>query len=62
MQLIVICSWCQKFMYFKKWLGDKPPAFPVSHSICQACKDKLEAELNDSEGGDYESERQACIG
>jgi hypothetical protein len=40
-------------MYFKKWLGDKPPAYPVSHSICPACKEKVDEELNTSRGGYY---------
>ena len=59
MQLIVICSWCQKFMYFKKWEGDKPPVYPVSHSICPACKDKVDKELNKIKGGYHERECQA---
>ena len=62
MQLIVICSWCQKFMRFKKWLGEKPPAYPVSHSICPACMEIVEAEINNSKGGNHERERQACAG
>ena len=62
MQLIVICSWCQKFMRFKKWMGDKPPVYPVSHSICPTCKDKLDEELNNNKGGSYERERKACAG
>ena len=45
MKLIVICAWCDTFMRFKDFPGDKPPNLPISNSICEECKKDLEAEV-----------------
>jgi hypothetical protein len=56
MKIIVICAWYGKFIRFKRWQGNKPPTFLVSHSICAACKGELDEEINDIEGGDHETQ------
>lgn len=61
MQLMVICSWCGKFMRFKGAGTTVIPKNPITHSICQVCKIKLDEETNNIEGGNYERERQTSI-
>ena len=56
MQLMVICSWCGKFMRFKDAGTQVIPKVPITHSICPVCKIKVDEEINNIEGGNYERE------
>ena len=39
----VVCGWCKKVM------AEGDPGAPVSHSICDACDEKLQQEENADE-------------
>lgn len=55
MKLIVICAWCDKFIGFKDAQTDTPPKNPISHGMCADCRDKLEEEISNIKGGNYET-------
>ena len=44
MPIQIICAWCRKEM--EKKGGDAP--YPISHSICPDCKQKIRAEIENN--------------
>ena len=56
----IICAWCGKHLGNKEFPGSKIMAFrsktivdkPITHGICECCKDKVLAEIEQlNEGG-----------
>ena len=48
MHITVICAWCQKFMGTKDAEGLDADAPLISHSICQACADRVQKETEEA--------------
>ena len=57
MRLMVICSWCGKFIRFKSLQRDIPPKNCITHGICDDCRQQVKTEINKMKGG-YHYERQ----
>lgn len=47
----IVCAWCGKDMGVKDCPGSKEMKDPISHSICQACKAKVKAEIEQLKKG-----------
>ncbi len=62
MRLMVVCSYCKRFIRFKDAETNVIPKIPISHGICTDCLKLAEEEINNIKGGNNESERQACFG
>lgn len=58
MQLMVICSYCGKFIRFKDTGTKIIPKIPITHGICDDCKKIVEKEIEDIKGDDYETQYQ----
>ena len=62
MKILVLCSWCNTFLKFKDFPGDKPPKLPISHGICPGCKLNVDEEIKNLKGGHYETQYQRGTG
>lgn len=47
----VVCAWCLKDMGEKECPGSKVIDKPITHSICECCKAKVMAEIEQSKKG-----------
>jgi uncharacterized protein YlaI len=48
----VVCSWCGKHLGEKECPGSKVKDRPITHSICEGCKAKVMAEIEQLKKGD----------
>jgi hypothetical protein len=58
-----VCSWCKRWLVEGQWVEAKPPeGMLITHGICEACFERIQAEQFDGNPEEYERIRCAFCG